>query len=306
MADSPTQKTRFKNPYGGFWTDLETGLDLLDGRKALGWIDDDEADLLAQWISQGYVIIPQAVPGAVVDSVNREIGRVLEAQPAVCRTSFWRDGVKHWEAAAKEHMQEEEAKLLDLHMVSEAARQAIFSPPVHRFLTLVFERLPVAFQSLAFENGSQQPTHCDVAFVHVDSPREFIASWIALEDIRPGSGELHYYPGSHRLPDVTFAAGNIWASGDLSDYSAKLDKAATAAGLRLQRFTPGKGDVLLWSSGLYHGGTRRTRPDLTRKSLVTHYCPQGRHPHPPVSPGRIHATRHQGFVCAESTPLMSV
>lgn len=305
-SDQPTSKTRFTNPYGGFWTDLENSLDMLSGKRQLGWITDDEATLIHHWISNGFVIIPGAVSDTVIDSVTNEIDRALTVEPPVCRATFWRNGSKHWENARKEHMNEEEAKLLDLHMVSEAARQAIFSPRIHRFVSLIFERLPIAFQSLTFQNGSQQPTHCDIAFVHVDSPREFVASWIALEDIKPGSGELQYYPGSHRLDDVLFEKDSVWAAGDLSHYSAELGQRAEAAGLELQRFTPRRGDALIWSSGLYHGGSPRTDFTLSRKSLVTHYCPQGRQPHPPVDPTRIFPTRYQGFVCSENTPLMAI
>ena len=305
-AQGPTTKTTFTNPHGGFWTDLENSPDILTGKQELGWISDEEAQLLHHWINNGFVVIPNAVPESVIESVNTEIENVLTGDPPVCRASFWREGAKHWENARKEHMQEEEAKLLDLHMVSEAARQAIFSRKIHRFITLVFERLPVAFQSLTFENGSQQPTHCDIAFVHVDSPREFVASWIALEDIKSGSGELQYYPGSHRLDDVLFENESVWACGDLSHYSDELNNRAVAAGLELQRFTPNRGDALLWSSGLYHGGSPRTDRSLSRKSLVTHYCPRGRQPHPPVDSTRIFPTRYQSFVCSESTPLMAI
>ncbi|MEZ5492777.1 MAG: phytanoyl-CoA dioxygenase family protein [Gammaproteobacteria bacterium] len=305
-TETPSEKTAFTNAYGGFWTDLQNSLDLLAGKLELGWISEDEARLLRDWIHNGYVVIPNAIPDNLIDAVNSDIERVLNASPSVCRTSFWRDGKKFWEPAVKEHMLEEEAKLLDLHMVSEAARRAIFSERVHRFLTLVFERLPVAFQSLSFEYGSQQPTHCDIAFVHVSSPREFIASWIALEDIEPGSGELQYYPGSHRLGDVVFENDSVWAAGDLSKYSDGLDKAAASAGLELQRFTPSKGDVLLWSSGLYHGGSPRTNHQLSRKSLVTHYLPRGRQPQPPIDPTRIFPTNYKGFVCSEGTPLMVI
>jgi len=299
-------KTTFTNPYGGFWSDLENSMEILAGKQELGWITDNEAQLLHHWISKGFVVIPGAVSESVIDSVKAEIDQVLASDPPVCRTSFCREGTKYWENASKEHMKEEEAKLLDLHMVSEAARRAIFSPMIHRFITLVFERLPVAFQSLTFENGSKQPTLCDIAFVHVDSPREFVASWIALEDIKPGSGELQYYPGSHRLDDVLFENESVWAAGDLSHYSDELDQRATVAGLELQRFTPNLGDALLWSSGLYHGDSPRTDHSLSRKSLVTHYCPRGRQPHPPVDPTRIFPTRYQSFVCSESTPLMAI
>src|SRR5579859_2673048 len=35
----------------------------------------------------------------------------------------------------------------------------------------------LAFQSLGFYYGSQQPLHQDSAFVRVNSPLEFVASW---------------------------------------------------------------------------------------------------------------------------------
>jgi ectoine hydroxylase-related dioxygenase (phytanoyl-CoA dioxygenase family) len=31
-----------------------------------------------------------------------------------------------------------------------------------------------------------------------------VASWVALEDIQPDSGELEYYIGSHTLDDYLF------------------------------------------------------------------------------------------------------
>lgn len=33
---------------------------------------------------------------------------------------------------------------------------------------------------------------------------ELVASWIALEDIRPDTGELEYYAGSHRIAEHLF------------------------------------------------------------------------------------------------------
>jgi hypothetical protein len=39
------------------------------------------------------------------------------------------------------------------------------------------------------------------------------------------------------------------------------------------RFHPKQGDVLLWHADLVHGGSKREHRNLTRQSLVTHYCP---------------------------------
>ena len=38
--------------------------------------------------------------------------------------------------------------------------------------------------------------------------------------------------------------------------------------------TDRKGDVLIWSADLAHGGSPVTDRSLTRKSLVGHYCPK--------------------------------
>ncbi|MEA2145678.1 MAG: hypothetical protein QOG59_1265, partial [Solirubrobacteraceae bacterium] len=45
-------------------------------------------------------------------------------------------------------------------------------------------------------------------------------------------------------------------------------------GLRDRSFLAHKGDVLIWSADLAHGGSPITDPELTRKSLVGHYCPE--------------------------------
>jgi ectoine hydroxylase-related dioxygenase (phytanoyl-CoA dioxygenase family) len=122
--------------------------------------------------------------------------------------------------------------LLDVFSRVPAARAAAAAKPIFEFLTAVFEEPPRAFQQLHFTMGSQQPIHKDTAYVKIDSnPLGLAASWIALEDITPGTGELEYFVGSHRA----------------------------------------RGDALIWHADLAHGGSPVTQPGLTRKSLVTHY-----------------------------------
>jgi ectoine hydroxylase-related dioxygenase (phytanoyl-CoA dioxygenase family) len=145
----------------------------------------------------------------------------------------------------------------------------------------LFERPILAFQTLTFIYGSQQPLHQDSAYVRVSSPLELVASWIALEDIEEGSGELVYYPGSHRLPEHLFHGQYKWApagSSELEGYAKRLEQRACRAGLTPLSFRPRKGDVLIWSADLIHGGAPRSRPDATRRSIVTHYCPTDQRP----------------------------
>ena len=103
------------------------------------------------------------------------------------------------------------------------------------------------------------------------------ASWVALEDVQPGSGELMYYEGSHRLPDWLY-------SGAFKHYNHERDKheehmahlkslvdRSEERGLKLTTFLPKKGDALIWAADLAHGGSEIGDPALTRRSLVTHY-----------------------------------
>lgn len=243
----------------------------------------------------GYVILRGAVEPDAIDAVRADIDKVVSSEHELSKVSYWKGGEKFFERANPQRILEEEAKLLDMHMLSDPVRKAFFSPRLLRFMQLVFERPPVAFQSLTFEYGSQQPVHCDVAFVHVSSPREFVASWIALEDIEPGSGELEYFPGSHCLDDYLFPGQTPWACGDLSDYNRQLVSKAGQAGLKLERFLPRKGDVLFWNAGLYHGGSKCDR-SKTRRSLVTHYCPVDRLPMYAPDSGRFFDTPYGGYV----------
>ncbi len=45
--------------------------------------------------------------------------------------------------------------------------------------------------------------------VHFNSiPQRFMCGvWVAMEDIAPDNGPLHYYPGSHKLPFYDMIAG---------------------------------------------------------------------------------------------------
>ena len=96
-------------------------------------------------------------------------------------------------------------RIVDVYAARPAALKVLLAPKLVRFLSLIFDAEPLLFQSLTFECGSEQGMHQDSAYVVVSSPMELVASWTALEDIRPDSGELQYFEGSHRLPEYLFS-----------------------------------------------------------------------------------------------------
>src|SRR5829696_1255936 len=140
--------------FGGLWTDHKDAEAALARKLASSSASANEVALLRRWMSDGYVILPQAVPHDVVDRVRADIERVWEARDA--RLAIEIGGVKSPIDPAKRGRH---TKLLDLYVFSQAVREAAFAPAIRRFLGLVFEREALLFQSLCFDKGSEQPIH---------------------------------------------------------------------------------------------------------------------------------------------------
>jgi hypothetical protein len=270
-ATGPAYRSRF----GGLWTDLSNAREVLDGKADLGWITAEEKALLTQWIEEGYVLLQGAVPPETIDRLDADVESVWRGTSSKkCYVEFLHEGAVIHPASAR--FKEERAKLLDLHVHFDSARQVVFHPRVVRFISLVLERPMLAFQSLYFRWGSQQAVHQDTAYVKVSSPLEFVASWVALEDVRPDSGELEYYARSHTLDDFLFDGRHKWMPSKSTQevaYLEGLHARSAERGLERRKFRPKKGDVFLWSADLAHGGSQKAEPGRTRKSIVTHYCP---------------------------------
>lgn len=278
---APAAPSGYHSRFGGLWPDLPNAIDLIHGKHALGWISDRERDVLIRWTTEGFVVLSQAVPHDLIDRLDREVERIWEGVDGRrIFVEFWEGDEKTIQPAGP-RFKDKRVKLLDLFAHSQTARHIIFSEQIVRFLTLVFERPALAFQSLYFRWGSKQDIHQDTAFVKVSSPLEFAASWIALEDIQADSGELEYYVGSHRLDDYLFEGRSKWMPFRSSEYDTFIESLHTRSRereLERQRFLPKKGDVLIWSADLAHGGSKNAGEGVTRKSLVTHYCPSSCEP----------------------------
>lgn len=272
----PEHSSRF----GGLWTDRLDALDELDRRASRGALSRIDAERIEHFIRHGYVILKDAVDETAIDELVADIEHAWVHGSDRFRVDIHGDVMP----LRPEH-RAAPYKLLDLYASSDAARRVSFADPIVRFLKLVFEDDPLGFQSLTFERGTEQALHQDTAYVVVSEPLRFAASWIALEDIHPGTGELQYFPGSHRLPDTVFGGRfKHWNPGRdghavHDDFLVNLEAACVTRGLERSTFRPSKGDALIWSADLAHGGSKIEDPSRTRRSHVTHYCPRAAEPH---------------------------
>ncbi len=272
----PTVTVHTRSPFGGLWTDRVDGDDQLRDRLRTGRVSSDLVPALTGWIADGYVILPGAADPALCERFAGELALVWrEGHPEQVVVDSRTGAARRLEAGDETRL----TRAVDAHVHFASAQQLLRSARVTEFLRVLFDADPLYFQSLVFETGSEQGLHQDTAFVVVDRPLELVGVWFALEDARPGSGELQYAPGSHRLADHCFAPGRRHFDPSIDGHDAHVSyypsiaSRCDDAGLSVARFLPRKGDVLLWSADLVHGGAPITDPTLTRRSLVAHACP---------------------------------
>ena len=261
------------------WTDAPDATSQLDRLIGQGAIAPDLRQPLAHFIEHGWLILPGAIEPELIDRFVGDV-RSLHRHPGMFVRTDHRNGGASLQLTGATPDRFE--SLLDLYVNLESSRRVCLHPRITEFLIAVFRARPLAFQQLLFQRSNGHLFHQDTAYVAVEEPMFLAATWIALEDVVEGSGELAYYDASHRLPHVLFSGGTKrfdFATDDQQAYARQLDAMCRERGLAYQRFMARKGDVLFWAADLVHRSHPRVlAEDTSRLSCVTHYCPATVHP----------------------------
>lgn len=158
-----------------------------------------------------------------------------------------------------------------------AVRAIATNTHVMHLLEFAYGRRAVPFQTLNFTVGTQQSTHSDT--IHFDSfPKNFMCGvWVAYEDTDAENGALHYVPGSHRLramapEDFGVRGSNYWNRKEVYEqYEAALARYIEDSRMERVAIPLKKGQALVWTANLFHGGEPIRDKSRTRHSQVTHY-----------------------------------
>ena len=255
------------------WTDRRDAHVILAARLSRGEVNAKEAEALAHYIDDGYVIFPQAVGDELIDPYLDLFERSWDEAPPSVRVHVER----RLQPMSRDYY-DKISKVSGLHCCFNHAGELIFPPVVLRFLTLIYDRPPVAFQTMTMRKGSEETLHIDTGPLTLTEPMTMAASWLALEDVRPGSGELEFVPGSHGVPEYLHPGVSKGHRNDMPAYGGVLEHMKAACvdrGFITEHFMAKKGDVLIWHADLLHGGAKIEDPSGTRKSLVTHFMPLG-------------------------------
>jgi ectoine hydroxylase-related dioxygenase (phytanoyl-CoA dioxygenase family) len=264
------------------WLDQPDALRQIERRQKRGEIDDAQATALASFAERGFLTLP-LMPPPDAAGIEACVEELWQRRPADVAYAY-RSPLRRLSTADPVAHRRPSCRIADLHAVCAPARDLFLHPQLFTMVELILGQPAVAVQSLYFEFGSQQPLHRDPVHVYTTPASHLLASWVALEDIRPGSGELVYVPGSHQLPYYQFSPGDHrFDHGRHSDADALAAQEfelaqCSAAGLQVESFLPRRGEALIWHASLLHGGGELRDETLTRKSFVVHYSSAANYP----------------------------
>lgn len=260
------------------WPLGPNGVEEIERRRAAGRITADEARDLHSYVDKGYVVWERLISPAEVDALVADVRSIARHPGRFISTDHKRGfGFRFTDESFDAY-----ESIFDTYVNFESARRIAFHPRVLRFLEILFDAPPIAMQQLLFQRSNQHPLHQDTAYVRVQQPLHLSATWVALEDVVEGRGELVYYEGSHRIPHQIFKDGVKWFNLERDDADAAIryvEEESAKLGCPRKTFLAKKGDVFLWAADLVHGSAARTRPDHeTRMSCVTHFVPKTAQP----------------------------
>jgi len=278
------------------WLDQQNAEDQINQRQEASKISKDDADLARHWIRDGYVHLENAVPTDVVDQLNEDCENlwdpdtkpiegldfktiILDEKEEIIPVMAHKDILKLSDEQRRYAKNRGLWRLHGLHFHNENAKTVFENKKIKDTVSFLLGVETNPTFSIKFMRGSEQHVHQDLMVFHIHPPQFLIGVWIALEDIHPDSGPLHYWPGSQR--EKFFKDFNNYPQTNLRTaspetkeaYEKHLDEIKNK--YEEQEFLPKKGDALLWHAMLLHSGSPVKDSSKTRKSFVIHYIPEG-------------------------------
>lgn len=149
---------------------------------------------------------------------------------------------------------------------------------IFEFLSFFYKKKPIAFSTLNFIRGTEQPLHSD--YMHfATTPHKFLAGvWVALEDTNKFNGPISLVPGSHKFDIIDFNTLNCSLPDSLDSleknyrlYENYIKELVASKKYKIKQIHIKKGQAIIWAANLLHGGTKMINKNKTRKSQVMHY-----------------------------------
>lgn len=219
-------------------------------------MDENLLSLKTRFEQNGYVILDSGIDESVLDAASGELERYFGDEREVPIHVPYAD----------------RGRIQDAWHINQNVLAIATAPQVLNALKSIYGKSPQPFQTLNFYRGTQQPVHSDSIHFNSEPFGAMCGVWTALEDIGPDQGPLIYYPGSHKLPEMNYPDFGLPASeASYPQYLEAIQSLIKEHGFKPEFGLLKKGQCLIWSANILHGGSHQNDKSLTRRSQVTHY-----------------------------------
>lgn len=199
------------------WFDQAGASERVDDMRRQGSITQDEHRLMLQWINDGYFVIEKAIDESqfdLLDAYNRGLDDVWTTDQVLdgLQISGLRvDGIRRnplahaevlsWPLEKRIHLRDTET--WRIHFYQPYTRPGIEIAKTRRILRMVellLQRNPRLINLTTYKYSSEVALHQDMWFYHLHPANHLVGVWLACEDVKPETGPLAVYPGSHKKP----------------------------------------------------------------------------------------------------------
>lgn len=241
------------------WVESPFFNDLIDNMG----LTEEEKEIAIKFNKDGYIVLDLGLSDDEITEFKNEIDKLNNREDTITQA-----GEYHYSKGKRIFEGWRDSKMLQSLSLNEK---------VFNVLRMLYKREPYPFQTITFNYGSNQPLHSDL--IHFDSlPHRWLtAVWVALEDMTENNGSLLYVPKSHKLPIFDFYDLKIEVPEfgkqfeSYAEYEEFIRQLVDSNELEVKPLHCKKGQALIWSANLIHGGDVIRDPDSTRYSQVTHY-----------------------------------
>ncbi len=227
-------------------------------------ISNDYKKKVKFFIENGYLIIRNVINKKFVNLLKDDFNNIINSNEYKKNPKYF-----HYNSSPR---------IIEGWKQSEYIKKLCFQKEVISFLKFVYGRKPIPISTINFLKGTEQPLHSD--YIHFgSSPELYLAgAWFALEKVDDENGPLIICPKSHKLNIIDFTDLNLQIPKSTNElktnytvYENYLEEIVKEKKIKKKRVHLNKGDVLIWSANLLHGGSKIKKKSKTRLSQVIHY-----------------------------------
>jgi hypothetical protein len=254
------------------WTESPFFYDLLESSN----LTNEEREMAINFHEKGYLIIDLELTDEYLSGVINDMYGAIK-----------RDSVK---LQAEFYTYSDSPRIFEEWRNSDNIKDLCLHPKLIKTLEFLYNKEAFPFSTINFIKGSNQPLHSDAIHFHTIPQLWMSGVWVALEDTTTENGTLNIVPGSHKWGIYDYQSLGLphpdeYDDGEKNNYRIYEDLIrglVEAYNVDVVPVPLKKGQALIWSANLLHGGMQIVDENSTRLTQAIHYfykdCTKYYHP----------------------------